>query len=147
MSLSVTRIDYISYARQVSNSPCYKDLYRIYTSANFTSWLDLCLYPAPTSTAAVDYGNLWSMGSGTEYCLNCPTGPFLDYSFLGGSYDDSVFDLPCKMGAGGTVQVIGNTYKTALPVAAKTCYVSLGFAYDPKYLFDVQFPGFYDNAP
>ena len=137
MSFQVFRIDYISYARAVANTVCFMDLYRIYTEADLSSWVDLCLYPPPTTLTRVEYGNSWTMGEGNEYCPNCPKGPFLDYSSL--VYNADLFDLPCRRGIGGNATVIGNTDKKA---AVNACFLSLGFVYDPKYLFDIQFPSF-----
>jgi hypothetical protein len=117
------------------------ELYRIYTNSDATSWLDLCLYPPPTAAVAINYGQ-WAMGS--DYCPNCPTGPFLDYSNL--KYEKTLFDLPCRPAMYGNVTVV----QTGMPkknVFTQACYVSLGFVYDPKYNFDTQFPGFASVNP
>jgi hypothetical protein len=116
------------------------ELYRIYTNSDATSWLDLCLYPPPTAAVAINYGR-WSMGS--DYCPNCPTGPFLDYSNL--EYEEALFDLPCRPAMYGNVTVV-QTGSPKKNVFTKACYVSLGFVYDPKYNFDTQFPGFISSS-
>ena len=70
LGLGVVSISYFQNAKTVAGSPCFNELYRMYTSNAMDSWVDVCLYPFP------------NVVSGDHWCTGCPLGPFLDYTYL-----------------------------------------------------------------
>jgi hypothetical protein len=138
LALTVPRIDYIFSAYRIANSVCAFELYRIYTQADMTSYVDLCMYPLPTKR----YTNMAPF-DGEIWCPKCPVGPFLDYTNL--KFNDNAFDLPCKIKAAGDLRIENPTNVATFPqhnLPNNYCFLSLGFVYDPNFLFDTQFPQF-----
>ena len=75
LTVTIVSTSYFSSSKTVPNTPCLYNLYRMYTSTNMDSWIDLCITAFP---------NLASPGypKNDIYCSNCPVGPFLDFTHL-----------------------------------------------------------------
>jgi hypothetical protein len=71
VSLGIVSMARLGLSKRVASSPCWRGLYRMYTTADLTSWVDLCITP---------YANLYQ--DRDLYCEGCPVGPFLDYTNL-----------------------------------------------------------------
>ena len=69
--MTITSMARVGLSKRVAGSPCYNELYRMYTTADLSSWVDLCITPFP---------NLYWQDD--KYCEGCPVGPFLDYTNL-----------------------------------------------------------------
>ena len=75
LTLAIVSAVYYPTSKTIPGTPCYNELYRMYTNTNMTSWVDLCLIPYVN----VGYGG---PNKDDAYCSNCPVGPFLDYTNL-----------------------------------------------------------------
>lgn len=126
VSMTITSMARVGLAKRVAASPCYNELYRMYTNADLSSWVDLCITPYPN--------HYWQ---DDKYCEGCPVGPFLDYTNL--KYDNNLFDLPCKPGF-RVPKVTYDQGKTSKTMPTNSCYLSLNFVNDPIYAFEKQFP-------
>lgn len=149
LGTSVVSMSFFQSSKTIPSTPCLKELYRMYTTSAMDSWIDLCMYPFPNVVVINPYlspDNV-TIYESKIWCTNCPTGPFLDYSYL--KYDTNTFDPPCKLNFknittgfsdSGLGLSLTKTYSNI------SCYLSLNFVDDQLYGFNKQFTSLRDQC-